>query len=64
MKRHYLLQFFKYDHLSEKLQIISKPFCELAQNMDVILTDNPEKSTALRKLLESKDCAERAELFK
>lgn len=64
MKRHYLLQFFKYDHLPEKLQIISKPFCELAQNIDVILEENPEKSTALRKLLESKDCAERAEIFK
>jgi len=60
---HYLNQFFKYEHLPENLQSISKPFAELAWKLH-ILPDNPERTTALRKLLEAKDCAVRAELFK
>lgn len=63
-KPHYLLQFFKYDHLPENLKEVSRPFCELAQSLDLLLLGNPEKSTALRKLLESKDCAVRSVLFK
>lgn len=60
----YLLQFFEYKHLPEKLQNISKPFGELAQVIENDLPSNPEKTTALRKLLEAKDCAVRAFLFK
>lgn len=60
----YLLQFFTYAHLPEHLQAISKPFCELAENMVETLPRNPERSTALRKLLEAKDCAVRAFLSK
>lgn len=60
----YLLQFFKYDHLPENLKKVSAPFCELAKHIDETLPDNPEKTTALRKLLEAKDCAVRALLFK
>lgn len=60
----YLLQFFQYSHLPGNLQQISKPFCELAQNIVDTLPSNPERTTALRKLLESKDCAVRAQLFK
>jgi hypothetical protein len=58
-----LLQFFKYDHLPEHLQEISKPFSELAHKINE-LPPNPETSTALRKLLEAKDCAVRAKIFK
>lgn len=61
---HYLMQFFVYAHLPEHLQKVSKPFGELAKSMDKTLPNNPEKSTALRKLLEAKDCAVRAVLFK
>jgi len=61
---HYLIQFFSYDHLPENLQAISKPYCDLAKQIANTLKDNPEKTTALRKLLESKDCAVRAALFK
>lgn len=61
---HYLLQFFSYGHLPEKLQAISKPFCDLAHLLVVQLPDNPETTTALRKLLEAKDCAVRANIFK
>ena len=60
----YLLQFFEYSHLPEKLQNVSNPFCELAQIIVEKLPKNPERTTALRKLLEAKDCAVRALLFK
>ena len=60
----YLLQFFKYDHLPEHLQEVSKPFCDLAHQLAENLEDNAETTTALRKLLEAKDCAVRSLLFK
>ena len=59
----YLMQFFKYDHLPPELQTISKPFGDLAKLIDETLPSNPEKTTALRKLLEAKDCAVRARIF-
>lgn len=60
----YLMQFFTYAHLPEPMQAVSKPFGELAMKIDSSLPNNPEKSTALRKLLEAKDCAVRALIFK
>lgn len=56
-------QFFAYDHLPAHLQVVSKPFADLA---GVILTlpRNPERTVALRKLLEAKDAAVRARLAK
>lgn len=63
-KRELLLQFFSYDHLPEDLQKISKSFGILSVNMISILPRNPERTVALRKLLESKDCAVRASLYK
>jgi hypothetical protein len=63
VKKHYLLQFFAYEHLPPHLQEISKPFAEMAQRIVETLPDNPESTTALRKLLEAKDCAVRAQLF-
>lgn len=62
--KQYLLQFFAYSHLPERLQAVSKPFGELAQHIEDALPNNPEKTVALRKLLEAKDCAVRALLFK
>lgn len=75
MKEH-ILQFFKFEHLPPNLQAISKPFCELAHA--IVLGDNvpesgfctfgsalprnPERTVALRKLLEAKDAAVRAAL--
>lgn len=58
-----ILQFFEYAHLPEHLQAASKPFCELAER----IADGPqnaEATVALRKLLEAKDAAVRAVLFK
>lgn len=60
----YLLQFFAYEHLPEHLQAISRPFGELAEGLVNTLPRNPERTVALRKLLEAKDCAVRAMLFK
>ncbi len=63
MSAHYLVQFFEYRHHSPDLRHISVPFSMLAHKIDKILPGNPEKTTALRKLLEAKDCAVRAALF-
>ena len=59
-----IMQFFEYEHLPAHLQAVSKPFGDLAREMDKTLPANAEKSTALRKLLEGKDAAVRALLFK
>lgn len=59
-----IMQFFKYDHLPKEVQKVSAPFFTLANAIDESLDDNPEKSTCLRKLLEAKDCAVRAYMFK
>ena len=57
-------QFFAYDHLPPALQAVSRPFCELAQHVIQQLPRNPERTVALRKLLEAKDAAVRAHLAK
>jgi len=58
----HLLQFFTYAHLPEHLRAVSRPYAELAHQMAGRLPGNPETTVALRKLLESKDCAVRAVL--
>lgn len=58
-----IMQFFKYDHLPTHLQDVSKPFAILAETV-ALLPKNAERTTALRKLLEAKDCAVRAVLAK
>lgn len=60
----YLLQFFKYDHLPAAMQEVSRPFGELAQCIVDTVPQNPERTVSLRKLLEAKDCAVRAVIFK
>lgn len=57
-----ILKYFEFSHLPANLQEVSEPICMLAQAMDSILPDGPEKSAGLRKLLESKDCFVRAKL--
>jgi hypothetical protein len=58
----HVLKFFAYSHLPEKLQEISRPFCDLAQQVAARAPDNQETTVALRKLLEAKDAAVRAAL--
>ncbi len=73
-----ILQFFAYSHLPHPLQLVSRPFCDLAHA--IVMGDNvpeagtctfggplprnPERTVALRKLLEAKDAAVRAALAK
>lgn len=59
-----LLQFFAYLHLPDALREVSQPFAELAHGIVAMLPRNPERTVALRKLLEAKDCAVRARLYK
>lgn len=74
----HILQFFTYQHLPPHLQSISKAFSQLAHALvegdngpgsgyvttGEPLPRNPERSVALRKLLEAKDAAVRARLAK
>ena len=59
-----ILQFFAYEHLPQHLQSVSKPFGDLARRLVCELPKNTERVVALRKLLEAKDAAVRAFLFK
>lgn len=58
------MQFFAYDHLPERLRAVSMPFAEMANTIVATLPRNPERTVALRKLLEAKDAAVRAALAK
>lgn len=72
-----LLQFFEYAHLPTHLQMVSRPFHDLAHalvkgdnvpesgtvTLGPPLPANPERTVALRKLLEAKDCAVRALIY-
>jgi hypothetical protein len=58
----HIMQFFAYAHLPEAAQEISRPFGELAKRLVEMLPRNPERSVALRKLLEAKDAAVRAHI--
>lgn len=57
-----ILRYFAWQHLPEKLQAVSRPFGELAELMADTLPSGPELTAGLRKLLEAKDCADRAAL--
>lgn len=55
-----MLKWFAYEHLPDKLKVISAPFGELANALCDIIEPGPERTVALRKLLEAKDAAVRA----
>lgn len=59
-----IMQFFGYAHLKPEFQAASKPFGELAEWIVSTLPQNPERTVALRKLLEAKDAAVRARVYK
>lgn len=58
-----ILQFFRFDHLPGHLAEVSESFSVLAHRIVAGLPRNPERTVALRKLLEAKDAAVRARLF-
>lgn len=58
----HIMQFFEYAHLPESLQKVAQPFTSLAHIIVGSLPQNPERTVALRKLLEAKDAAVRARI--
>ena len=64
MKPEYaILKFFRYEHLPENLQEISKPFHQLAHKIVKESGESEayaEVAAGLRKLLEAKDCIVRS----
>ena len=60
----HIMQFFEFGHLPDELKNISRPFAELAQQIMQTIPRNPERTVALRKLLEGKDAAVRAYIAK
>ena len=61
---HQLMQFFSFSHLPEHLQDVSSRFYRLAEYIQTALPAGSEQTTALRKLIEAKDCAVRARIQK
>ncbi len=57
-----MMKWFAFEHLPEHLQAVSKPFHDLARGITDTLDGGPERTVALRKLLEAKDAAVRAKL--
>lgn len=54
-----LMRWFRYDHLRPELQKMPAFYSSLARTVCVQLPRSPERTVALRKLLESKDAATR-----
>jgi hypothetical protein len=59
-----LLQFLTVDHLRPKLRPVAEAFSGLTQKIATTLPRNPERTAALRRPLEAKDCAVRARLYR
>jgi hypothetical protein len=57
-----MLKWFQWEHLPPALQLTSEPFAHLAHMIVKTVEPGPERTVALRKLLESKDAAVRAKL--
>lgn len=57
-----MLRWFAYTHLPADLRPVSQPFSELAHQIATNLPRTPERTVALRKLLEAKDAAVRCAL--
>lgn len=57
-----MLKYFQFAHLPPHLAATSAPFAELAARLVTELKVGPERTVALRKLLEAKDCAVRQRL--
>lgn len=63
-QQEHILQFFAYSHLPGDLAAVSERFSKLADDIITSLPRNPERTVALRKLLEAKDAAVRAMIAK
>jgi len=56
----HVLRYFHYKHLPPEMQDTSRRFCALARFLVDTVPRNPERTVALRKLIEAKDAAVRA----
>jgi hypothetical protein len=57
-----MMKWFEFAHLPEHLQETSRLFHRLASTIEASIEPGPERTVALRKLLEAKDAAVRAKL--
>lgn len=55
-----MLKWFSFDHLDGEFRATARTFCDLAYCVVRSIQAGPERTVALRKLLESKDAAVRA----
>lgn len=55
-----MIKWFAFKHLPENLQNASRPFHATAKHIVENIPPGPERTVALRKLLEAKDAAVRA----
>lgn len=55
-----MLKWFAFEHLPENLKVVSSKFYEVACSVCALVEAGPERTVALRKLLEAKDAAVRA----
>lgn len=55
-----MLKWLEWSHLPPRLQQVSHPFYDLALTICTLCDPGPERTVALRKLLEAKDAAVRA----
>ena len=62
MSEERMMKWFEFAHLPEYLQVISSKFWEVACSLCELIEPGPERTVALRKLLEAKDAAVRAKL--
>jgi len=62
MEEERMMIWFHFNHLEEKLQVKVRNFYSLADIISQTIEPGPERTVALRKLLEAKDAAVRATL--
>jgi hypothetical protein len=58
-----MLLFFDFGHLRKDLRPIDALFPELAEEIAILLPNNPQRGVALRRLREAKDAAISAKLY-
>ena len=58
-----MLKWFEFNHLPDHLRVVSIKFYELACSLCALVEPGPERTVALRKLLEAKDAAVRAVVY-
>lgn len=62
MNEERMMKWFEFSHLPEHLKVVSSLFWDLACQLVAMTDPGPERTVALRKLLEAKDATVRAKL--